>query len=107
MHLHKSYNLSLPLEFIALARARMRSSSAAFARAIATEFVEATDPNDETEPEGDRPEIFTYFSNKTQHRIKVKLQFLTPVLLTWEKYGGCRLSRRREVTRDNSFKYVK
>ena len=43
----------------------MRSSSAAFARAIATEFVEATDPKDETEPEGDRPEIFTYFSKKT------------------------------------------
>lgn len=71
----KNYNLGLPLEFIALARARMRSSSAAFARAIATEFVEATDPKDETEPEGDRPETFTYFQKKTQHQKMVKLLF--------------------------------
>ena len=53
----------------------MRSSSAAFARAIATEFVEATDPKDETEPEGDRPETFTYFQKKTQHQKMVKLLF--------------------------------
>ena len=51
--------LSLTLQ--AFARALIRSSSAALARAIATEFVDAHEPNDETEPVGDFP-LYKKFS---------------------------------------------
>ena len=37
----------------AFALARIRSSSAAFAREMATELVDAHDPNDDTEPVGE------------------------------------------------------
>ena len=57
-----NYYYLIPFELIALALARMRSSSAAFARAIATEFVEATEPNEETDPDGERPRKISIFS---------------------------------------------
>ena len=64
-----NYYYLIPFELIALALARMRSSSAAFARAIATEFVEATEPNEETDPDGERPrKISIFFENPNTNK---------------------------------------